>query len=295
MYKQHDLVLLPTNEKTIVNSIVTRPSDNRMAIVNVLTKDDTQPSIHQHLYVLSDEKIKAGDWFIYENSILQASENTNYDSVWVTKPFIEGSLKVYTIVQSLCKKIIATTDTSLNFINCGKCNELGGKCKYEPKRCFGLPQIHESFIKHYVEQYNLGNNITKVNVEYEETKLNICKHCNKPIYIQYGRVNEGRWFHENAFLGSGCHVGEREQAEPLIESKLKVNSDNTINIKPITKYEDLYKAIDKIKEGNNGSAINFIERFINTQNDSWNREEVIKLILNASNDLTVHKRIEQNL
>ena len=38
------------------------------------------------------------------------------------------------------------------------------------------------------------------------------------------------------------------------------------NIK-MSKITDLYKAIEKIKEGHNGSAINFIERYISTRGD----------------------------
>ena len=64
-FKRAKVVMLPTNEKATVGSIVTRSSDNRMAIVNVLTKDDPQPCIHQHLYILSDEEIKEGDWVLY--------------------------------------------------------------------------------------------------------------------------------------------------------------------------------------------------------------------------------------
>ena len=92
-FKKTKVVMLPTNEKATVGSIVTRPSDNRMATVNVLTKDDTQPCIHQHLYFLSDEEIKEGDWLY------------NGTEIW--------QVKSYYGFQPITKKIIATTDKSL--------------------------------------------------------------------------------------------------------------------------------------------------------------------------------------
>ncbi|MEW2859388.1 hypothetical protein AB1A63_15220, partial [Lactiplantibacillus paraplantarum] len=54
----------------------------------------SKSTVNQHLYILSDDEIKEGDWYhnSIDNSIKQASD-------W--------------IYVSTCKKIIATTDTSL--------------------------------------------------------------------------------------------------------------------------------------------------------------------------------------
>ncbi len=94
------------------------------------------------------------------------------------------------------KKIIATTDKSL----------IPLFCKTQTKN---IPQISQSFINQYIESYNKGNVITEVMVEYEgikefgikEYKGNILVFDNTTINLNY--------------------------------NKLKINLDNTINIKPI--------------------------------------------------------------
>ena len=176
MKKLAQVVMLPTNEKATVGSIVTRSSDNRMAIVNVLTKDDPQPCIHQHLYILSDEEIKEGDWFVgfadgsIKPFVKQADESTVEINNWQLNK--KG--------HSSNKKIIATTNKSIIL----------------PERFPSftyLPQPSQSFIEKFLEEYNKGNVITDVMVEYES-------------------------------IGA--------YANPKYDSdyQLKINSDNTINI-----------------------------------------------------------------
>ena len=81
---------------------------------------------YQHLYIISDDEIKEDDWY-YDNVVLQIRQ-------W-------KSFMIYNKLQH--KKVIATTDTSL-----------------------GLPQPSKQFIKKYIEEYNKGNVITDVLVEY---------------------------------------------------------------------------------------------------------------------------------
>ena len=80
-----------------------------------------------HIYITSDEEIKDGDYY-YDNIVLQVRQ-------W-------KSFMIYNKLQH--KKIIATTDASL-----------------------GLPQPSQQFIEKYIEEYNKGNVITDVLVEYE--------------------------------------------------------------------------------------------------------------------------------
>lgn len=77
--------------------------------------------------------------------------------------------------KSLYKKIIATTENSLK-----------------------LPQLPQQFIEHYISEYNKGNIVNKVKVEWEEGFEDINPNCSYPE----------QW-------------------------NLKVNPDNAINIKPI--------------------------------------------------------------
>lgn len=93
----------------------------------------------QHLYILSDEEIKEGDWFLMNGCIERQCK------------FIENYLIVDTTEgrhhYSVCKKIITSTDKSLN-----------------------LPEPSTSFIQKYIEEYNKGNKIEDIMVEYINLK-----------------------------------------------------------------------------------------------------------------------------
>ncbi len=136
----------------------------------------------QHLYIINNDVIKEGDWFIrlFDNTVTKANVNSDH--------------KHYD-----CKKIIATTDKSLVVkyderftdvtINNNSLNQL-------------LPQISQQFIEQYITEYNQGNTIVDVLVEYEQNL--------KEIYDLSDQFSH----HEN-------HL------------KLKINQDNTINIKTV--------------------------------------------------------------
>lgn len=159
-FKKTKVVMLPTNEKATIGSIVTRPSDNRMAIVNVLTKDDTQPCIHQHLYFLSDEEIKEGDWCIIKDHAY--SKPIQVNKIIGSEVALKTD-KVIVLNQSLkdCNKIIAITDKSLMQHDKTPIGEnVNGLWKI-------LPQPSQLFIEKFVEEYNKGSVITEVMVEYE--------------------------------------------------------------------------------------------------------------------------------
>lgn len=93
---------------------------------------------NQYLYFLSDEEIKDGDMCInsFDNKIWR------YKTIPCPLPYW-GNKKTL-------KKIIASTDISLK-----------------------LPEIQECFINTFIEQYNKGNIIKEVSVEYEEYRPKI--------------------------------------------------------------------------------------------------------------------------
>lgn len=75
-----------------------------------------------------------------------------------------------------CKKIIATTNPELWYK--GKFNEA------LQRRTFAdVARISETFITHYIEQYNLGSIITEINVEYW------CNKCEGTEKIHNGFFN----------------------------------------------------------------------------------------------------------
>jgi hypothetical protein len=136
--KKCQVVMLSTNEKA---------KKGQLVINEELPKDklfiawiDAQRSLGQHLYILSDDEIKEGDWCLFKQII-----GSEYKLCKITYKFgnqltslLENGNKQEEASQYY-KKIIATTDESL-----------------------GLPQPSQSFIEKFVEEYNKGNVITEV-------------------------------------------------------------------------------------------------------------------------------------
>jgi hypothetical protein len=114
--------------------------------------------VFKHLYVTSKDEIKKGDWVLYDVS---AYDNPSYELYFLGKirdTSEVGQANCHYIIEKNksygarcawhcedCKKVIATTDASLN-----------------------LPTIKQSFIDKYITQYNAGNSINNVLVEYYE-------------------------------------------------------------------------------------------------------------------------------
>ena len=123
----------------------------------VLYLDDTQSGKlfiskagNRHLYILSDEEINEGNW-CEDNGVIYQIKDKNH---------------LLTVLNfGNAKKIIATTDKSLSpRIHKGETVDESYPKEF---RNSILPQPSQSFIQKYVEEYNKGNIITEVMVEYE--------------------------------------------------------------------------------------------------------------------------------
>lgn len=115
----------------------------------------------QHLYIISDDEIKEGDWFI------------NMDRVFKCKSIeFHGIVSIHgdTYNKELSKKIISTTDTSL----ANKCIRKNGTITDNYSNV--LHQPSQQFIEEYIKFYNKGDVITEVLVKYEAQMLNISNH-----------------------------------------------------------------------------------------------------------------------
>lgn len=149
----------------------------------------------QHLYILSDDEIKEGDWFfdITKNTIHKCHSVSNNIQSSLNGGGYHGKFE--------CKKIIATTNKSIS---------RNSDIEMSVKDALNtLPEIPQSFIEQFITSYNEGKTISDVMVEYDT------------IQVPY-------------ITGDGFEI------------VLKVNSNNTINIKTIK--------------------------------DSWSRDEVIELL-----------------
>lgn len=194
--KKCQVVMLPTNEK-VNGCIAIDESHNKIELV--WDNCEHEDYKYFHIYVLSDDEIKEGDWCILLD---------DYGTV-MSKPqqYNDPSKQV---LNNGLRKIIATTDISLLYsqerTERGKFENLSFEkgihsANFKPT---GISQPSLSFIQKYVEEYNKGNIIKDVLVEYE---------------IKHQKLATGE-----LIIGSSADYN----------LQLKVNSkDNTITIKKV--------------------------------------------------------------
>ena len=150
MLKQCKVVMLPTNQKAKEGMIYLKP---KIGIFNEIASENHNNGVYdckpQHLYIISDDEIKEGDWCINTGGNIKDSFPFRVTKEVMNNKFI--------------KKIIATTDSSLEINSNFDYNHLlPNKNDFR----FYLPQPSEQFIQKYIEEYNRGNIITDVLVEY---------------------------------------------------------------------------------------------------------------------------------
>lgn len=193
MFKKRKVVMLPTNEKADLQkygrSLRLKNSGYYPHVKEIL-------GYYQHLYFLSDEEeIKKGDWFVMNGCIVRQCESTNKEPHTI-HTVVDSTGGIHHV--SVCEKIIATTDKLLR-----------------------LPEPSQSFIEKFVEEYNKGNIITEVMVEYENDK-------------EYWAARN--LFNPNAIDFKVYTLEEKEKYKGILFDyhpiKLKVNpKDNTITIR----------------------------------------------------------------
>lgn len=164
MFKRAKVAMLTTNQKA--NLALGKSKEGKLVYYVDANFNNDKYIAKQHLYFLSDEEIKLGDYYFdFRNDGNRVEHFTTKEDV---------------VLVGICgsKKIIATTDTTLN-----------------------LPQPSQQFIQKYIEEYNKGNVITDVLVEYK--------------------------FNDFNFMATLCTTKEKEYI-------LKINpKDNTITIRKI--------------------------------------------------------------
>jgi hypothetical protein len=140
MKKECNVIILPKGKKAGTIGLF---RDTKNLVHNIRGKDIPRGDIYE-LYITSDEEIKEGDWVLntlHKNECIHQIEN-NKSSV------------DYHTQRKQYKKIIATTDTL-------------GIAPFGGQDILEVPQIPQSFIDTFIEEYNKGNVIDKVLVEYE--------------------------------------------------------------------------------------------------------------------------------
>ena len=161
MWKKYKVVMLATNKAVWPNCIWLGRISSQLRLDQSYDSSHISDPIDnsmlpQHLYILSDDEIKEGDWFIAENRPQQCIDILD-------KMIHFRDKRGFRIVPYKgSRKIIATTDSSIrSLISYDSSVEDSEQYKY-------LPSIPQSFIDKYVSEYNKGNTIEEVRVEYED-------------------------------------------------------------------------------------------------------------------------------
>lgn len=151
MKRKVKIVIIPANEATNIlltgrNELIYITKD--FGFVNSIDR-------FQHLYFLSDEEIKEGDWCLLDKNVglstgYEVKQCLEVDSINGEHTFAEDDGSLFTTGR--CSKIVATTDEGL-----GYGDNVGA--------FYQLPRPSNEFIKKYCE---LGG-IDKVLVEYIDT------------------------------------------------------------------------------------------------------------------------------
>lgn len=190
MEKSHKVVMIPSDEKTpykVGERFICLPAykdGDGKTIINTGIVERITKLGHpwsgtgiiqglgkpQHIYLLSDDEIKEGDWFVFNNYKLLRCDKIE---VGTTQTFFEANGKNYN--KSGCKKVIASNDSNLK-------KECQG-CRFHKNNssviytcsCEFIPRFREDFVKLYA---NSGGEIDEVNVEYEDGEL-YCTNCGK--------------------------------------------------------------------------------------------------------------------
>lgn len=133
MEKELDVVMLPSDDLNGFAFVDSQSGKLCLSSESIKFKDCS----YQHIYILSDDKIEKGDWWVD-----LALADTEYMAIRNCK--LSGIERI----DKNCKKIIASSDSSLN-----------------------LPQLPNKWINKFINEFNNGSEIKKTRVEFNVTHV----------------------------------------------------------------------------------------------------------------------------
>ena len=160
-FKRVQVIMLPTESGSLIRSFDT----GKLRLL-----DTTELFGHQHLYIISDDEIIEGNWVLHTQDKNIFKVNERYDNSQIYELNLTSSIK----------KIIATTDTSLQYTK--QKTERGNfenlsfeegihKANFKPTY---ISKPSQQFILEYIESYNKG--------KFKDNTINI-----KPIKDSWSR------------------------------------------------------------------------------------------------------------
>ena len=231
-FKRTQVIILPTQNKTYIGKHLENEVYLSLYTWYLKTLNIPNERQGQHLYIITDDEIKEGDWFIYNETLLQCKE---VKLLGKSVLIITNSYNGYNVDN--CRKIIATTDSSLNAY------------RREDDSLTYIPQPSQQFIEKYIESYNKGEVITDVLVEY----INVIPQSN-------GLRSNGIIMDE---------IGLTDDANILDVPKLNYK-DNTITVKKLKDSWNREEVVELLKLFEND-----IKKSINSDDfNNWIKENL---------------------
>jgi len=207
-YQECDVVMLHTTTKSRIKRYEGFLKDRHLVLDRTPHKGRGNGVFRsQHLYILTNDEIKEGDWYKYPNQ----------NGVWCNN---EG-----TVPNRDARKIIATTDSSLKT----KVEQSGENAWYNL-----IPQIPQQFIEYFISEYNKGKIIDKVLVETEEkneyiSPLKVIPPATPGVYTTGYKLKLNQ--------NNEISILTEEKQETIEEAALKyVRNESDATLKLISKY-----------------------------------------------------------
>lgn len=147
MRKKYKVIILSTEDENAPLTLRNNCFGECTGILKLLSKADGRDK-PQHLYIISDEKIKVGDWTVDYDCGFSHGRLTTIDNELELKRYAENP-------KFNIKKVIATTDPKC------KTRTLGVRSPSVP-----IPQIPKSFVKDYEI-----NPVEEIELEHEHYSL----------------------------------------------------------------------------------------------------------------------------
>ena len=206
MFKKAQVMLLPT-EKVVIGDIYLT-SSKTLAKCDYGTLHLAYNNV-QHLYIINDDKITKDDTYVYclsSNEIIKLREDFKQN---IDVPYYRG------VADSDLRKIISTTDKDL----------IDG-IRWDKE--FPLPQPSQQFIEKYIEEYNKGNVITEVMVEYENEDMDFDPA--KPNSINWVKKLKINPKENTVTIRKQKDSFSREEVENLLLKALTTNGKGAFNM-----------------------------------------------------------------
>jgi hypothetical protein len=265
--KRAQVIMLPT-----ITGILYKSPKNNSKCNGLLQKTSNFDKEHfirvdgfnkaQHLYIISDDKIKEGDWCISidKNSKLHKTFKCISKQSFINPEFLNS------IDAKDIKKIIATTDTSLF-------TKIQVNIKHTDSINFYLPQPSQQFIEKYIESYNKGEVITDVLVEYEIL-------YDIELLIDTNDFPKGSLIRGKCANTTDFSKSKRRFLELYTDGNYLAQADATNTIKELNK--NYFKTVEFIQ-----LKVNPKDKTITIKKlkDSWDREELKSLFKKHEQDV----------